>query len=193
MKQKLAIFDLDGTLFDTTGVNYQAYKEAILRVCGTANLSYDTFRDECNGRKYKDFLSEILPSVSDANIEAIHEEKKKLYKTYLKEARSNNGLFELIESIRQDYVTCLATTASRDNVLEILETYGRTGYFDLIITQEDVKMAKPDPEAFLLAMEKAKIGSDKTIIFEDSEVGLLAAFKSGATVFKAMNFNGVSI
>ena len=54
--------------------------------------------------------------------------------------------------------------------------------FDLIISQEDVKNKKPDPEGFQKAMDFFKVQCRNSIIFEDSDVGIEAALRSGATV-----------
>ena len=61
--------------------------------------------------------------------------------------------------------------------------------FDLILTYDDITKSKPDPEGFLKAMEYFDAKSDETIIFEDSEVGLKAAEKSGAYYYKTFGFN----
>ena len=53
---------------------------------------------------------------------------------------------------------------------------------------EDVKKKKPDPEGFCKAMDYYQILKEDTIIFEDSDVGIEAAEKSGATVFVVRGF-----
>ena len=47
---KLAIFDLDGTLFDTADVNYYSYK-SVLESYGI-ELDHDYFVTKCNGKHY---------------------------------------------------------------------------------------------------------------------------------------------
>ena len=51
---KLAIFDMDGTLYNTNDVNYFAYKEG-LNTFGV-DLDYDYYCNYCNGRHYKVFI-----------------------------------------------------------------------------------------------------------------------------------------
>ena len=76
-KQKLAIFDLDGTLFDTKDVNYSAYQEAI-KCCGfSAEIDYGFYCSYCNGNHYKDFLPVIIPGITVNEMMKIHECKKK--------------------------------------------------------------------------------------------------------------------
>jgi beta-phosphoglucomutase len=60
-------------------------------------------------------------------------------------------------------------------------------YFDIILSNEDVKEAKPSPQIYLLAMEKLGVTPDETIIVEDSPHGIEAATASGAQVITVTN------
>ena len=106
----------------------------------------------------------------------------------LSETVENKHLFEIINAIRNEYYIVLVTTASRKNSEDILKYHNRLDEFDLIISQEDVKKKKPDPEGFCKAMDYYQILKEDTIIFEDSDVGIEAAEKSGATVFVVRGF-----
>lgn len=185
MKTKLALFDLDGTLFDTRKINYNAYSKALLEY--GYKINYDYFSTYCNGKHYKEFLPAIVkcPTV----IEEIHRKKKSYYSTFLSDAVVNEALFSIIKEIRRTYYIVLVTTASRKNTLELLEFYQKRSLFDLLITQEDVKKKKPDPEGFLKAMKYFKIHPKDTIIFEDSDVGVEAAIKSGGCVYVVKGYN----
>ncbi len=183
-KNNLAIFDLDGTLFDTGEVNYFSYKDALSEY--GFNLDKDYFVNKCNGRHYTEFLPVIMGS--SQYIEAIHDKKKTAYAGNLDKARVNTHLFNIIESIKPNYSLCIVTTASRKNTLDILSAFGYEAYFDLLITQEDVTKVKPDPQGFNLAMKHFGIDKEHTIIFEDSDVGIEAAKRSGATVYAVKQF-----
>ena len=88
----------------------------------------------------------------------------------------------------RQYHLAVVTTASRKNTMELLRYYDYEKLFEFIITQEDIDRPKPDPQGFLIAMEKLGMDSKHTIIFEDSEVGLQAAETTGATVFAVKKF-----
>ncbi|MCQ2514858.1 MAG: HAD family hydrolase [Ruminococcus sp.] len=182
--KKLAIFDLDGTLFDTSDVNYYSYKEALLTYGVELDKKY--FVEECNGRHYKEFLPIIMGT--DEYLEPVHIRKKNAYANNLDKARVNKHLFSIIEKIKSDYYIAIVTTASKKNVLDILNYHNYLDLFDLIITQEDVLKPKPDPQGFLLAMEHYNMSPENTLIFEDSDIGIIAAQRSKATVFKIEKF-----
>ena len=189
MKHKLAIFDLDGTLFDTKNVNYMSYKYALNKCGFNSDMNYEFFRDFCNGNNYKVFLPKIAAGISEAEMEKVHIVKKEAYADYLDRAVRNDYLFDLIESLHDDYIIALVTTASRKNTTDILDKFGVLTVFDIIITQEDVKNTKPNPECFMLAIEKANVSTSDTIIFEDSDVGIEAARLSGAGYVKVCGYN----
>lgn len=182
MKNKLAMFDLDGTLFDTTYVNYYSYKQALEKFGHT--LEYDYFCRECSGRHYKDFLLNILGPSSEI-FEQVHNEKKQLYSSNLSFAKMNHHLFNIIDGLKNNYHIALVTTASQRNCMELLNYFSVADKFDLIITNSDVQKTKPHPEGYLKAMDHFKVSPKDSIIFEDSKTGIQAAMNSGASVFIA--------
>lgn len=186
MKTKLAIFDLDGTLFDTKEVNYLSYKQA-LEEQGFA-LDYNFYTEECNGKYYKDYLPKIIANPSLELMEIIHNQKKGFYPLNLGSAKVNEHLFSIIDNIKKDYHISLVTTASSKNCSDILKHFAKEEVFELIITHNDVQKVKPDPEGFLKAMSYFNISAEDTIIFEDSETGIDAAMRSGAIVFTIARF-----
>lgn len=185
-KGKLALFDLDGTLFNTNEVNYLAYKEALTQYGFDFKREY--WYQNCIGRHYKDFLADI-DITDEKDLQGIHKLKKQAYKKFLSHAKENRHLFEIMELIRSNYYIVLVTTASRKNVEDILNEFNKLQIFDKIFTQEDVSKMKPNPEGYLKAMRYFNIKPEDTIIFEDSEAGLEAAKSSGAYYFKVFKFN----
>lgn len=183
---KLIIVDLDGTLFDTKDVNYHAYRDA-LAFYGY-DINYDYYCKFCNGRHYLDFLPQIT-TTNEIILTAIHKKKKKAYRKYLDKAILNKGLVDIIRLMKAEYKTAVVTTASKENCEDILEKFKLEKLFDLILTHDDISEVKPDPEGFLKAMRYFDATPEETIIFEDSEVGLLAAESSAAYYYKTYRFN----
>ena len=204
MKEKLVMFDMDGTLYDTVGSNYYAYKEA-LEQCGYT-LDREFFANVCFGHNYKTFVpliikdnlkgeytgqeldAQVKERVTEELLEKVHEVKKDVYQKYFDEIRVNEGLINLIKRIKYNTNVALVTTASKKNVYDILEHFHHIDLFDYIFTQEDVKEQKPDPTCYIVAMEHFGVKPEESYIYEDSEVGLEAAYKSGANVIKVGKF-----
>lgn len=180
MKSKLAIFDMDGTLFDTREANFRAYEEALSNY--DYKLDFEYYNNYCFGKHYQEFLSNIK-DFSLSEIKRIHEEKTKCYKNYLSYVRENKHLFNMIEMIRKEYYIALVTTASKKNTEEILVSHNKRNLFDLVLTHDDMEKFKPDPEGFNKAISYFSVRKEDTIIFEDSDTGIEAARRSGANVF----------
>lgn len=179
----MACFDLDGTLFDTSEVNFKAYEKA-LKENGYV-LEHNRFFSEYYGKHYSEFLPLI---VETEKVEIIHKIKKEVYTEFLEYSVCNKALFDLIECLKWEYSIVLCTTASRENSYELLDYYHLREKFDLIVTGDDVEKAKPDPECYLKAMENMRVKPKDTIVFEDSDTGIVAAEKSGAKVLIVKEF-----
>ncbi len=184
MKEYLAIFDMDGTLFDTREANYSAYKDSLEKY----NISLDRgyFETQCFGKNYREFLPIIMGG--SEFIEDVHSAKIDLYKNYLCKVRMNQHLFRLIDSIKDKYYVAIVTTASKTNTMELLHYFNCTEIFDCIVTKEIITKMKPDPECFLWTMSHFDVEPDMTLIFEDSKVGIAAARSAGASVFVVNQF-----
>jgi beta-phosphoglucomutase len=176
MKNNLALFDLDGTLFDTLNVNFEAYNEALGNFGFSVSEEY--FKNNCFSKSYKEFLPSIIGEVNLNLIPEIHRSKKKIYPKWLYKARVNDYLFDLIDIIKATHYIALVTTASRVNCMQILSEFSKDSCFDLVISQEDVVALKPDPECYLKAIDSFSVSKSRVTIYEDSEVGLQAAEKA---------------
>jgi len=183
-KKYLALFDLDGTLFDTREVNYYSYKRALEPFGITLDKEYYVVK--CNGRHYTEFLPQIMGS--GEHIEAVHKAKKEIYALNLDRSRENTHLFKIIQVIKDTYHMAIVTMASRKNTTDILRHFGYQDLFECLITQEDIRKPKPDPEGFNLAIRYFGIRLADTIIFEDSDVGIQAARAAGAAVMAVNKF-----
>lgn len=126
--------------------------------------------------------------VSEDELHKVHETKKKVYPKYLNYAKCNEWLIDIINALPKEYMKALVSTASRKNVVDILSEFSMDNIFDFMVTQEDAVRLKPDPEAYLVAMKRAGVNPENTVIYEDSDLGIEAAKKSGASVFRVIRF-----
>ncbi|MNR34840.1 Fructose-1-phosphate phosphatase YqaB [compost metagenome] len=77
----------------------------------------------------------------------------------------------------------IGTAASKTNVDYVLDGLQLRGYFDVIVSSDEVAKSKPDPEVFLKCAELLNISPSQSVVFEDSPQGIQAAFNGG---FKAV-------
>lgn len=171
-------FDLDGTLVNTHEANFLAYKQAIDKVLGQS--SDQKLRNEIESGGNSDaFLPMLFPDATPEEIKEIKHVKKTLYAGHLHTSEINAFLSNFLENMSKHYTTVLVTTAKRQNAQEVLKTHNIEEYFDFCIFGDDVSAMKPDPEAYLMALERANLSADEVLAFEDSDKGIKAAHGAG--------------
>lgn len=75
-------------------------------------------------------------------------------------------------------------TGSHRNVTDLLlDKFNLRSYFDAVVTAEDVKHHKPEPDTFLRCAELIKVNPQCCIVFEDADLGVQAGLAAGMDVF----------
>ncbi len=186
-KTRLAMIDLDGTLVDTLDANFAAYRAALNEV--GSDITREYYAERCDGRSYRDFLPAIMGE-GNPLIAAVHERKKQIYAGCVEKTVLNRHLVSILRGLRPEYYLALVTTASEENVRNILNRHQLTDFFDLVLTQEQMKIPKPAPDCYLEVMAHFGVGPADAVIFEDSEPGIRAALASGCEVYCLRGFSG---
>lgn len=174
---KAFITDFDGTLVDTFEANLRAYQQALYNFGVT--LTAEKYR-ECFGLRFDTLMSRL--GIFDSEVVSqIREQKQRYYPNYFHFLKPNAALIELLSSWgMMGAKVAIASTARKENLMNVVEYLGIGDLFDLIVTGQDVKKGKPDPEVYVHCMNKLDVLACESIIFEDSDVGIEAAKRSGA-------------
>ena len=176
------IFDLDGTLFNNSEANVRSYEQAFKDL----NLSFDAEKYRLNfGLRFDRMMDALIPNTGLEIRQKIKEKKAKYYQQNFSFVQPNHDLLSFATDSKVHYKTALVTTASRHNVEQLLQHFlPNHNLFDTVITGENVHHSKPDPECYLLAFEALSVGPASCVIFEDSDIGVEAARRSGASVIR---------
>jgi HAD superfamily hydrolase (TIGR01509 family) len=87
----------------------------------------------------------------------------------------------------------VGTGGSRRLALKTLDIIGLNGYFDVLVTSEDVTHFKPNPETFLKCAEQIGIQPADCEVFEDGILGIQAAHAAGMMVVDVTEYYEVTI
>lgn len=183
---KAIITDFDGTLVDTMMANYYAYSEAF--EMNGLSLSEEEYKERY-GMRFDDLCKSL--NINDDEVKRnIKELKSKLYPKYFNKIRVNNELLSFIILCKnQGMKTCIASTASKNNLYGVLNHFKLRDYFDVIITGEDVKYGKPNPEVYYKSINALNCSSEDAIVFEDSNIGCEAAENAGISYIKITKYS----
>jgi HAD superfamily hydrolase (TIGR01509 family) len=178
-----AIFwDNDGVLVDTEGL-YCAATQQILSSVGVV-LSKEQYIELIlvQGKGAWHLVREL--GIPSEQVDRLRKKRDALYATLLKRnSRVIDGVEETLASLHGRYVMGVVTSSKREHFELIHRTSGLLQYFDFILTGGDYKKFKPDPEPYLLAVEKSGLRKDECVAIEDSERGLRSAKSAGIHCF----------
>jgi beta-phosphoglucomutase len=179
-------FDLDGTLVNTYEADFLAYRDAIAEVTGVTIAQSDFAKT--HGQEMRQKLTLLAPGLSEGVQAQIAASKKRHYAKYVDQTLPNEALIQFLAIKTEAHILGLVTTAKKHNALLVLEQHGLAEYFDVMVFGDEITHAKPDPECYLLALERAGLKPQETLAFEDSETGIAAAEAAGLSVVRVGTF-----
>ena len=91
-------------------------------------------------------------------------------------------IYSVLESLSEHYKIALASSSSLNAINTALAQADLRKYFTLIVSGEQFKESKPNPEIYLHTIKELNVNKDEAIIIEDSSKGILAANRAGIKV-----------
>jgi HAD superfamily hydrolase (TIGR01509 family) len=179
-KLDLVIFDMDGLMFDTEQVSYLSFTEATK--CYGYDLDEATFQKTlgANLPKVKTIYQERFGN--DFPFDVVIQKKFACAADYIqrKGVPIKEGLYELLDYLCEHKIKkAVATSSSREVTLRLLNMAGIDHKFEYVLCGDEVEKSKPDPEIFLKVAEKLHCHTERCLVLEDSEMGILAAYRAG--------------
>jgi beta-phosphoglucomutase len=175
---KGVLIDFDGTLVDTIPFLFKHY------------LSFlKTFGQEGSLEEFKTLMGPSLEEFVPILIERYQLPKKKhalislyyqgLVDTYKREGKLIPGAREFLDFCQHKKIKIgLVTSSAYPLIASCVEALEIKDYFAFIVTKENVKKTKPDPEIYLHALKTSSLLADQVVAIEDSRAGILAALNA---------------
>jgi len=177
---RAVLWDMDGTLIDSEEFHWLAWQEAM------ANEGITITREQflsSFGQRNDSILPRWLgAAATPERVERIGNTKEELYRQLVREKgiAPLPGVAAWVHRLHeQGWLQAIASAAPRANVDVILEALSATGIFQGIVSAEDVRRGKPDPEVFLAAAARVGASPDQCIVVEDAVAGVEGARRAG--------------
>lgn len=183
-KIKAIIFDLDGVLVDMPDGHYEALNKA-LGLFG-AKIGREEHFSYFNGLPTRKKIEELerqnrLPTGLKEFINNIKQKyTKEIIPSYCTPDYSKIILLRHLKD--RGYKLACCSNSVKETLNIMLKSAGLFDFFDLIIGNDEVSQAKPDPEIYLTAFKLLGVKPEETIIVEDSPHGIAAAKASKGNV-----------
>ena len=181
---KAILWDNDGILVETEKWYFEATKQIMAKE--GFNLSIDTYRETF--LKKNTGAWHLLKNINEAHVIKLRKQRNELYSSYLKTKDiTMKGIGKILKALYGKYKMGIVTSSRREHFNIIHERTGLLQYFNFIITSENFKKSKPDPEPYLLGIKQTGLKTSECFAIEDSERGVIAAKEANLFCFAVPN------
>ena len=176
-----ALFDMDGTMFDTERLRFQTLRQAsgelfgeaiddeiLLGSLGLSALKAESLAKSRYGADYP--YTQIRARADELELAHVRAQGVPV----------KPGLYEVLERLKKSGLRLAVATSSRRAIAEeYLINANVLKYFDATVCGDEVSQGKPHPEIFETAAAALSCAPEHCLVFEDSENGLLSGAASG--------------
>lgn len=171
------IFDLDGTLVDSVYQHVAAWQQAL----HAADIELSVWRIHrrigMSGGLFADMLRrEIDREITPALLEKLRADHAAAYIGMRQWVRPLPGAVRLLEHLGRTGIRwAIATSGRMTTARPNLEALGVDPASTVVVTRDDVRRGKPDPDLFVAAAERLGTDIESAVIVGDSIWDMLAA------------------
>ena len=178
---KLIIFDFDGTLGDTRRNIVTTMQMTIKEL----QLSERT-EAECAstiGLPLAGCFKTLFPDIQDELIPRCAETYRRFFNENLRKITPEAfpGVVKTLKILKEKgFVLTIASSRSRNSLIELTHNMGIADYISYLIGADDVKEAKPKPEPVLKTLAAMHYDANETLVVGDMAVDILMGVNAGA-------------
>lgn len=181
---KAVFFDMDGVIFDSMPRHAKAWSQA-MALEGLPFSEYQVYLQEGrtgSGTVTDVFLAHGRGVPTEADIQRIYANKSRLFDAF-GDPIPMRGMHDVLEKVKSLGLEIYIVTGSgQTSLLDTLNHYfPHTFYKEKMVTAYDVKKGKPDPEPYLMGLEKAGLPASEVVVVENAPLGVRSA--KGAGIF----------
>lgn len=179
---KAVLFDIDGTLLDTTEFIYQAFEHTIKKF-GLPSTSRETL-SKLIGKPLDDCYAAIISSNETTHLVEEHRlyQEKNLH---LSVAFADT--LATLQYLKEHQIKIVAiSTRSKRTSIATLELAKLLSLFDLVISKEDVTKQKPNPEGIIKALKFLTLKPQNALMVGDTDVDVNAGKNAGVQTIGAI-------
>jgi HAD superfamily hydrolase (TIGR01509 family) len=177
---RAVLWDMDGTLVDSREYHWRAWQTAMAdeRLSVTKEQFLASF-----GQRNDTILSGWLgPAAEPELTRRIGDAKEAEYRKLVADEGIEflPGAGEWMRALRRaGWRQAIASAAPRLNVEAIVRALELTGLLDALVSAEDVRAGKPDPDVFLIAATRVGVPPERCVVVEDAAAGIEAGRRAG--------------
>lgn len=182
LNPKAVLFDMDGVLYDSMRFHARAWREVTSRHHIIASDEDFYLHEGRTGASIINVLIQRTFSREATKAEKVHlyEEKAALFNQY-NDGEAMPGAADVLREVAKTGLQSLVVTGSGQKSLidKLNHTYPGCFSSDKMVTAFDVKYGKPNPEPYLMGLQKAGVQAHEAIVIENAPLGVRAGVQAG--------------
>jgi HAD superfamily hydrolase (TIGR01509 family) len=172
------LWDNDGVLVDTECLFFESTRRTLARI--GVELTLGQFLELTMRQGRSAFQLAIDHGRLKEEIAALKRERDLLYSEMLRgQTRVLPGVQETLAVLHGRMRMAVVTSSQRQHFDVMHAGIGLIRYFEFVLTREDFSETKPNPEPYLLGLNRLGLTAATCVAVEDSERGLAAARAAG--------------
>ena len=105
-----------------------------------------------------------------------------------KEAKLRKNVITVLEELKKRGIKLAVITNEGKRVtMFLVDSFGITDYFDIIVTRDDVGVLKPNPKGLLKIIDFLKVDKSQILLIGDSPIDIETARNAGITAWGVLN------
>lgn len=179
------IFDFDGVLIDSEGLQYKSYLEVLARYDIWVSLEeYCEFWIAAGCGPEHAVEKYGLPVTPDE----LRELKNPVYHEILRgEVTLMPGVVDVLTRLAARFPLAVATNSNRADVGYAMDRFDLARHFKAVVTRDEYARPKPEPDAFVAAAAQLAVPPPRCVVIEDAYKGIIAAKRAGTKVVAVPN------
>ena len=173
---KAMLWDNDGVLVDTEKLYFEACRDEL----AAQGIEINEADFVATFLKTSEGIKAFVGHLDEAEFAALRTRRNERYSALLQRGvEPITGVRETLAALHGKVRMGIVTSCRGDHFEMIHASTGLLSYFDFVLVREDYEVSKPEPEPYLVAMERNGLAADECLEVEDSERGLQAAVAAG--------------
>jgi beta-phosphoglucomutase family hydrolase len=190
MSKFAAIFDWDGVVIDSSAQHEKSWELLAAEI--RKPLPAGHFKKGF-GKKNQVIIPDLLDWSHDPEeIRRLGDRKEELYRELVRQGGMVilPGARELLAALKASGIPrAVGSSTPRSNLDSIFASTGLNGFFDAVVSADDVVNGKPAPDVFLKAASLLGIPPQRCVVLEDALFGIEAAHRAGMKVVAVATTN----
>jgi beta-phosphoglucomutase len=189
---KAIIYDMDDLMVDSDPLHNLAWEKLLSGFNHKFSELPEELRAKFIGLRVIDTTKEIVKALKlDTDPERLYEKRTEIFLDLARDKlKALPGLNKTLRLFTQNgLMIALASSGNKPYIQLVLDKFKIKDFFDIVVSGDDVRFGKPNPEIYLVACKKLGFRPEECVVLEDAKNGIESAKAAGCKCIAIINLH----